>query len=1192
MKKILFFAALFCCPVLLLYGVDSTITLNGNEWKIFKYVNGGTVTAGTDGSVAVKTKTDGRGLHYYFDKNIPVREGMTVQMSFDYKGSFYGKKPANLGAAFYLFNASGKYMNKAHNVCNIRLRAGDHEWHTVSKTVELNAGTLSGEAKGLKFFIHTGIAAEVTIRNLKVTFKRRDPASENRQRFPLAKSFLPEATTFPLGKYWKNRRIGKKDFYVAELGFYTRLSESDEKAYWQTGLFPGMIPGYWRLNEFAPGRKLAPWQQKLRDMFLQNEYPVCSMNYQRMQGNPPPDEEAVKAVEHLWIGDGQPEEPIYRIEPVIHYLRTGKKWQGSSMYLWKDAEAVKYFSNVLKPLLDKELPGCGEENYKWTRAKEQRLREIYCLSYLDVNQRPFIYTMYLAPYTIASARKDLVSVSAKAGDPAAYAVLRGVARQSGGNKFIHSWRGHEPLERYSNRAGRWNNRPERRGWGLPEPHANYYVFRPYLGGANYYVNETFPSVCVSDSDNNKVYHLSKVGRLVKKLLQFSEDYPERGTLYTPAAFIKGYDRYSKYFFVSQDRADWMDIGIENLLLPEHRHVRGSGRYSMIAPFGENMDILRPNPTGKLDPGIFDGYKLLIAGGGVTYTKEYKDILKKYVSDGGSLLINAEDAKDNFTADFLGVHIKGKFSADQIRNNISGKIFAEKRFTCRQLVPAGAKVIYSANGKPAVTLFKYGKGHVMVTAPVYLVTDASSAFPREAFKNRPALLNFATELFENLFDSVAPFTVKVPAESKEDFSWVTFRKGDNWTVAVFNYSIRREEIAVDTYGTGGAAVTYPYKKIPFEIIPKVPVSDVAELFGSRDVRCIYPNGKLVVSESMYGGELRLYEFSNKKVELPTVTRYVNYALNRPVKATSAYSGYVPELAVDGHCDNEFYWQSAPDKKAFHLPEMLTVDLQQERQMNRIFIKFRTAGFREQGMEPVYMQYLVQYSADGKEWHTALDESANCQTVTADGDEFTVPQFKGRYVRLKILHNSGFYGASVVEFAVMGKDTRKVKLQRKSIVPPWVVKFPPEIENAKKITYLTKLKPLSVKPGWMPINKKWEQLNGTIKLYTSPASSAGAVFNDSLYGESVFEAEYAIPANAEYFAAVCGFGNRDRRASVEFKVYVDGVLKYDSGIYRTGKALLPVAVDISGGKKLKLVTTDGKDNIIGDYAWWGAARFILK
>ena len=128
--------------------------------------------------------------------------------------------------------------------------------------------------------------------------------------------------------------------------------------------------------------------------------------------------------------------------------------------------------------------------------------------------------------------------------------------------------------------------------------------------------------------------------------------------------------------------------------------------------------------------------------------------------------------------------------------------------------------------------------------------------------------------------------------------------------------------------------------------------------------------------------------------------------------------------------------------------------------------------------------------------------------------------------------------------------------------------------------------------MPINKKWEQLNGTIKLYTSPASSAGAVFNDSLYGESVFEAEYAIPANAEYFAAVCGFGNRDRRASVEFKVYVDGVLKYDSGIYRTGKALLPVAVDISGGKKLKLVTTDGKDNIIGDYAWWGAARFILK
>jgi hypothetical protein len=35
-----------------------------------------------------------------------------------------------------------------------------------------------------------------------------------------------------------------------------------------------------------------------------------------------------------------------------------------------------------------------------------------------------------------------------------------------------------------------------------------------------------------------------------------------------------------------------------------------------------------------------------------------------------------------------------------------------------------------------------------------------------------------------------------------------------------------------------------------------------------------------------------------------------------------------------------------------------------------------------------------------------------------------------------------------------------------------------------------------------------------------------------------------------------------------------------------------INVSGGSKLKLVTTDAGDGIAADYAWWGNARFILK
>ncbi|MBT7163553.1 MAG: hypothetical protein HN904_12290 [Victivallales bacterium] len=198
---------------------------------------------------------------------------------------------------------------------------------------------------------------------------------------------------------------------------------------------------------------------------------------------------------------------------------------------------------------------------------------------------------------------------------------------------------------------------------------------------------------------------------------------------------------------------------------------------------------------------------------------------------------------------------------------------------------------------------------------------------------------------------------------------------------------------------------------------------------------------------------------------------------------------------------------------------------------------------------------------------------------------------RYVRLTVASNTAKAGAQLVELEVRGPEKTTIQPARKSITPPWQVQFPAEIAHAPaaRIAYLRKLQPTSVKPGWLPPGKKWAEMNGWVRLYAD-RSGKGSALKHGLYGESVSEITYAIPPGTSWFAATVGFGNTKRDASVDFRVFVDGEKRFDSGLYRFGRRLLPVVVDVRDRKELKLVVTDGGDSIRNDYAWWGDARFV--
>lgn len=81
--------------------------------------------------------------------------------------------------------------------------------------------------------------------------------------------------------------------------------------------------------------------------------------------------------------------------------------------------------------------------------------------------------------------------------------------------------------------------------------------------------------------------------------------------------------------------------------------------------------------------------------------------------------------------------------------------------------------------------------------------------------------------------------------------------------------------------------------------------------------------------------------------------------------------------------------------------------------------------------------------------------------------------------------------------------------------------------------------------------------------------------------------------DYFESYIGIDkayHKGQYGSVEFKVYVDGEERYNSGLMRQTTEQKYVKVDVKGAKELKLVITNGGNGNTQDHANWADAKFI--
>ncbi len=88
----------------------------------------------------------------------------------------------------------------------------------------------------------------------------------------------------------------------------------------------------------------------------------------------------------------------------------------------------------------------------------------------------------------------------------------------------------------------------------------------------------------------------------------------------------------------------------------------------------------------------------------------------------------------------------------------------------------------------------------------------------------------------------------------------------------------------------------------------------------------------------------------------------------------------------------------------------------------------------------------------------------------------------------------------------------------------------------------------------------------------------------------EVAYALDGSYNLFQAEVGLDGSvaQEKGSVVFKVFLDGVVAFDSGVLRSGMQPKAVALPLDGVNRLKLVVEDAGDGSALDYANWADAR----
>lgn len=310
---------------------------------------------------------------------------------------------------------------------------------------------------------------------------------------------------------------------------------------------------------------------------------------------------------------------------------------------------------------------------------------------------------------------------------------------------------------------------------------SYYLY--YMSGASaIYLEQGFDQF-FKPGPGEQPFQLNPLGRITNEFVRFAAKHPERGTPYTPIAFLldpaHGFDMtdYPHWpFELSQinrsDRAlrELFGTAYYPGLVVEGEPATADRQAFVSSAFGDIFDVLVA--TGKTPAGdAINAYRAVVVGGTVDWTGDWPKRLADYVRKGGVVVLNAAQAK-GLPAELLGIRLSGSNNeADSAQcliksepsQDLSGQLFRYEKMSL-----SGAEaIIQASNGDPLVTVNKVGSGKLIFVAVPDLLGEDERMTP------------FAAHLLAHVFTDATPVSVVGDVES------LVNRTDRGWIVTLFN-----------------------------------------------------------------------------------------------------------------------------------------------------------------------------------------------------------------------------------------------------------------------------------------------------------------------------------------------------------------------------------------------------------------------
>nr|MDQ2937094.1 hypothetical protein [Acidobacteriota bacterium] len=373
------------------------------------------------------------------------------------------------------------------------------------------------------------------------------------------------------------------------------------------------------------------------------------------------------------------------------------------------------------------------------------------------------------------------------------AFTRGAARQYGGNFLYY----HAPnfgdtattFTKAQNFAGPDNFFHTRYGAtmgpSLSWYRKSYYLY--YMSGASAIYLEQGHDQFFKPGPGDNPFQLNPLGRITDEFMRFAEKHPDRGTPYTPVAFLldpaHGWEMtdYPQWpFGVSQinrgDRAlrELFGVAYYPGLVNEGEPATADRQAFVNGIFGDIFDVVvasEAKPASRPLASPLDPYRAIVVGGRIEWSPQWIQRLTDYVKSGGTIVLNATQIKQ-LPEPLLGVRLTGTtaeahnarcLAPGEVPQDMSGQIFRYERVELK-----GAQALMTTTtGDPLVTVNKVGKGVVVFSAVPDLLGEDDRITPS------------AAHVLAHVFADATPIEVS------GDVEYLINLTGHGWVVTLFN-----------------------------------------------------------------------------------------------------------------------------------------------------------------------------------------------------------------------------------------------------------------------------------------------------------------------------------------------------------------------------------------------------------------------